>query len=57
MVDLYEVDLEARAEELAKLAGMDKEQVLAEIQQIINTEHRPPLIALMRRNASQSHSN
>jgi len=54
MVDLYEVDLEARAEELAKLAGMDKEQVLAEIQKIINTEHRPPLIALIAWKARNS---
>jgi len=47
MVDLYEVDLEAEAEKLAKLAELPKERVLAEIQEIINKENRPPLVAVI----------
>jgi len=47
MVDLYDIDLEAEAEKLAKLAELPKERVLAEIQEIINKENRPPLVAVI----------
>jgi len=47
MVDLHNVDLEAEAQKLAELAELPKERVLAEIQEIINKENRPPLVAII----------
>lgn len=47
MSKLDQVDLEAEAQKLAELSEQPKEKVLAEIQAIINTENRPPLIAVI----------